>query len=126
MIHARCQISFLAFPLRLDGAFLRRTQEPQAILQLIELMARTPASSWAGCPSFGVRNFFERMRLQPDGLAQATKAINAALVDLEITRYRLELIAREPGSDPDVDAYTLTLVDTADPGRTYSTRLPAR
>ena len=122
---ARCQISFLAFPLRLDGAFLKRTQEPQAILQLIDLMARTPASSWAGCSSFGVRNYFERMRLAPDGLNQATKAINSALQDLEINRYRVQSIAKEPSGNPDVDNYVLTLVDTSDSSVTFSQRIGA-
>ncbi len=86
-------------------------------------MARTPASSWAGCSSFGVRNYFERMRLVPDGLNQATRAINAALQDLEINRYRVQSITREPSGNPDVDSYVLTLVDTSDASRTFAQRI---
>jgi hypothetical protein len=111
-------MSFLAFPLRLEGAFLRRTGEPEAVLQLLSLMARTPVGSFAGCRSFGVRDYFEGMRLRPDGLAQAVKAINAAFEDLGITNFRLEGIGKEPSSNPDVDAYALTIVDTS--GRRYS------
>ena len=86
-------------------------------------MARTPAGSWAGCSTFGVRSFFERARLQPDAVGQATRAINAALLDLGITRFRLESLVKEPGDNPDVDNYVLTLVDASDPGRTYSQSL---
>lgn len=63
------------------------------------------------------------MRLQPEGLAQATRAINAALENLEIRRYRLDSITREPGANPDVDEYVLTLADNAEPGRTYTRKL---
>ena len=83
-------------------------------------MARTPAGSWAGCSSFGVRNFFERARLQPDAINQATRAINTALTDLGITRFRLESLTKEPGDHPDIDNYVLTLVDTSGSGSTYT------
>jgi hypothetical protein len=90
-------------------------------LQLLELMARTPASSWPGCPAFGVRDYFERMRFQPQGLNQAAKAINTALQDLGITRYKLASIVVEPAPNSDTDNYVLTLADTSEAGRTYST-----
>jgi hypothetical protein len=82
-------------------------------------MARTPAGSFAGCRSFGVRDYFEGMRLRPDGLARAAKAINAAFDDLGITDFRLEAIVKEPASNPDVDTYSLTIADSS--GRKYST-----
>jgi hypothetical protein len=94
------------------------------MLQLLDLMARTPAGSFAGCRSFGVRDYFEDMRQRPDGMHQAAKAINAALEDLGITNFRLEGIAKEAGGNPDVDAYTLTIVDTT--GRKYSTSVGKR
>ena len=114
-------MSFLAFPLKLDGPFLRRTTAPQAVLQLLELMARTPAGSWAGVPSFGVRDFFEGMRLRPDGLKEAARAINTSLLELGITHYRLESIVKEPSTKADVDNYILNLVDVSDASRTFST-----
>jgi hypothetical protein len=116
-------IPFIAFPLRLEGGFLKRTGEAEAVLRFIEMMARTPGGSWAGCPSFGVRHFFENMRLRPEGLRQAEKAINDTLADLGITHYRLKSIQKEPGPNPDVDVYTLTIVSTEDPSMTWTSRL---
>jgi hypothetical protein len=104
----------------LDGPYLRRVDEPQAILQLIESMGRTPAGSWAGAPSFGVRDLFQGMRTRQDGLRDAVRAINTTLNDLGIDRYRLDSIDREPGTSPDADSYVLNLVDASDPRRTYS------
>jgi len=114
---------FLEFPLRLDGPYLRRVPEPQAILQLIEAMARTPARSWAGAPAFGVRDVFEGMRVRPEGIKDALRAINAALTDLGIDRYKLESIEKEPGRNADVDTYVFNLIDTSDPHLKYSRSL---
>ncbi len=93
------------------------------MLRFIEMMARTPGGSWAGCPSFGVRHFFENMRVRPEGLRQAEKAINDTLADLGITHYRLKSIQKEPGPNPDVDVYSVTLVSTEDPSMTWTSRL---
>ncbi len=119
-------MSFLAFPLRLEGAFLKRTGEPEAVLQLIGLMARTPSGSWPGCRTFGVRDLFEGMRLRPERLSNVTDSINTTLTDLGITNFRLAAITKEPGEHADVDVYSLTIVDTADPGRKYSTVVGGR
>lgn len=91
------------------------------MLRLIEMMARTPRGSWKGCPSFGVRDLLEGMRLRPDGLRQAEQAINDALKDLGILHYRLESMRREPGPNPDVDTYAVTIAAVAEPERKYST-----
>jgi len=119
-VHA---ISFISFPLRLHGSFLRKTDEPEAVLRLIEMMARTPGGSWKGCRHFGVRDLFEGMRLRPDGIKQAEQAINNALKDLGITHFRLESIRREQGPNADVDVYSVTLVSTVDPDRKYTSSL---
>ncbi len=87
------------------------------------MMARTPGGSWAGCPSFGVRQFFENMRTRPEGLRQAEKAINDTLADLGITHYRLKSIQKEPGPNPDVDVYSVTLISAEDPSMTWTARL---
>lgn len=113
-------MNFLAFPLRLEGAFLKRTGEPEAVLQLISLMARTPSGSWPGCRTFGVRDLFEGMRLRPERLALVTESINATLIDLGITNFKLGAITRESGPYEESDVYSLTIVDTADAGRKYS------
>ena len=116
-------MNFLAFPLRLEGAYLQRTGEPEAVLQLIGLMARTPSGSWPGCRTFGVRDLFEGMRLRPERLAQVTESINTTLTDLGITNFRLSGITKESPESADIDTYSLTLVDTANPDRKYSLAL---
>jgi hypothetical protein len=114
-------MSFVAFPLRLENSFLKRTGEPEAVLQLVELMARTPQGSWAGCRAFGVRDLLEGVRLKPENVRRAAQAINEALTDLGIVHYRLEGIAREPMPDRDVDVYSFTIAETGGQGRRYTT-----
>lgn len=122
-IRGGCAISFIEFPLRLEGSFLKRTGEPEAILRFIEMMARTPGGSWPGCRTFGVRQYFEGMRTRPEGLKQAEKAINDTLADLGIRHYRLQSIRRDPSPNADVDVYSVTIVSTADPGAVLTARL---
>lgn len=119
----KAAIPFISFPLRLEGGFLRQTGEAEAVLRFIEMMARTPGGSWAACHSFGVRHLFENMRLRPEGLRQAEKAINDTLADLGISHYRLKSIQKEPGPNPDVDVYSVTLVSTEDPSMSWISRL---
>lgn len=116
-------MSFVAFPLRLGGAFLRRCEEPDAIASLVSVMARTPHGSWAGGRHFGLRDFFEEARLRPALPQLAVKELNLALQDLGITNYRVESIARETQTDCDVDSYVLELVPTKGGGQTQSLRL---
>lgn len=111
---------FIAFPLRLEGPFLKRTDEPEAVLQLIGLMARTPHGSWPGCRTFGVRDLFEGLRLRPENLRRATDAINDTLIDLGITHYRLEAIQREPVPDRDTEVFSFVITETAPGGRKYT------
>jgi len=112
-------MSFIAFPLRLENSFLKRTSEPEAVLQLIELMARTPQGSWPGCRTFGIRDLLEQARAKPENVRRALQAINDTLTDLGITHYRLEGMAREPRPDRDTDVYAFTVV-TRD-GQKFST-----
>ena len=119
-------MNFLAFPLRLAGAFLKRTGEPEAVLQLIALMARTPSGSWPGCRTFGVRDLFEGMRLRPERLSHLTDTINTTLADLGITTFRVVGITKEPGEKADVDVYSVTIADTTQPERKYSTSMGGR
>jgi hypothetical protein len=119
-------VNFLAFPLRLEGAFLQRTGEPEAVLQLISLMARTPAGSWPGCRTFGVRDVLEGMRLRPERVSHLTDAINTTLTDLGITNFRVGGITKDSGPYEESDVYSLTIVDTADSGRKYTTVVGGR
>ncbi|MGH9450180.1 MAG: hypothetical protein ACRD11_06505 [Terriglobia bacterium] len=111
---------FTAFPLRLERGFLKRCEEPEAILTLIRAMARTPHSSWSGSSHFGLRDLFEEARRRP-GVAQfAVQELNLALQDLEITRFRVESITKESQADRDVDSYVVQLVSTVEGGASFA------
>ena len=116
-------MSFMAFPLRFHDGFLRRTSEVESIMCLLRLMAGTPGGSWPGSVNFGVRDLFEGARTHPDAPKHATERINRALIDLGITGYRVENIAKEFSSTRDIDSYLVTIVSTVDGSRTYSMAL---
>jgi hypothetical protein len=89
--------SSIAFPLRIEHGLLRRTDERDAYLTIIAVMARTPRGSWPGHSGFGFNELFpeitnpanspeSRQRL----LQSAVQQINGVLADLGLTRYQLE------------------------------------
>jgi len=96
----------------------------QATLALIRVMAQTPHGSWQGCPHFGLRDFFEQARARPELPQLALEEANLALQDLGIAELRIQSIAKEPQSERDVDAYSVTLASRraagAEPEKTYS------
>lgn len=116
-------MSFIAFPLRLESDFLRRTDETEAVLTLIRLMAGTPGGSWQGGRHFGVRDIFEGARTNPNAPRVAAERMNLALADLNITGYRVKSIDKETSSSRDVDTYVVTIMSTADESKTYSVAL---
>ena len=103
---------FISFPLRLDNAFLRRCEEPEAILALVRVMATTPHGAWAGSSHFGIRDLFEQARNKPDAPKLAVHEINRALEDLGITHYKVQSITTEPHPNRDIDSYVVTLAST--------------
>jgi hypothetical protein len=93
----------IAFPLRLQQGLLEKTDEREAYMTLLGIMARTPRGSWAGHPSFGFREFFSEIvkeGLSPDSRTRVAEAvageINSILVDLGLTRYRVDSLLFEP------------------------------
>jgi hypothetical protein len=93
----------IAFPLRLRQGLLQKTVEREGYLMLLGIMARTPRGSWAGHPTFGFQEFFSE--ISKDGLSQelrmrmaeATAAeINTVLIDLDLTRYRVDSLVLDP------------------------------
>lgn len=106
-------MSFIAFPLRLQGGLLKRCDEPEAIIALVQAMARTPGGSWSGSPHFGLRDLLEDARRRPSLIPNLLAKLNQALVDLGVTNYRLETVEREASAPRDVDSYVLTLVPAA-------------
>ena len=77
---------------------------------LLRVMAATPHGSWAGCPHFGMRDFFEQARLRPELVQTALREANLALEDLGIASFRLDSISKEAQRDRDVDEYNVTLL----------------
>jgi hypothetical protein len=112
----------LSFPLRLrDGGYLQRTEEPAAILALLQLMAATAGGTWSACPVFGLRDLLEAGRQRADTPRLALERANQALADLDIRGFRVEEIVREASQRIDLDVYTVTLVSTRDAGSFTST-----
>jgi hypothetical protein len=99
---------------------LRRTDEVQAVLSVIRVMAVTPHGSWEGCPHFGFRDFFEQARTRPDLPQMAMQEMNLALKDLGITDLQVASIAKETQMNRDVDSYVVTLASTLEAGKTYA------
>ncbi|HUG80902.1 MAG TPA: hypothetical protein VML01_04515 [Bryobacterales bacterium] len=115
-------MSFIAFPLRLKKAFLDKCDEREAILRLVRIMAQTPNGSWSGDKHFGVRNFFEfeHARRRREASREACEEINKALLDLDITHYRVESLVKEAQTEQDVDSYVVTLASTDKEGEIYT------
>lgn len=115
--------SFIAFPLRFREAFLGRTNEVEAVLLLIRIMASTPHGSWAGCPHFGWRDFFEHARTRPELPQAAMEEANLALKDLGVTNYRVAAITRESSANRDVDSYVVSIASTGSDAETLTLRI---
>jgi hypothetical protein len=117
-------MSFVAFPVRLENGFLRRVDEPSAILALIEMMARTPHGSWPGSPHFGLRDYLHVSGAQGDVAKTALDEVNHALADLGIQNYRVESLVRETFPGEDSAAFIVTL--KASDGQTQVLRIASR
>jgi hypothetical protein len=105
-------LSCIAFPLRFEGGLLRRSSEPEAVVALVEAMARTPGGSWAGSSTFGLRDLLEDARRRPAVVPAMVAKLNLALTDLGIS-YRVEAVDREPSVSRGIESYVLTLVPAA-------------
>ena len=93
----------IAFPLRLRQGLLQKTDEREAYLTLLGIMARTPRGSWAGHPTFGFHEFFSEVARE--GLSEESrtriaettaKEINEVLADLGLTHYLVDSLLLEP------------------------------
>jgi hypothetical protein len=98
----------------LRDAFLRRCDEPEAVVAVLRLMASTPHGSWSGSRHFGIREFFEEARFRPELPQLAIQEANLALEDIGITSFRITAIAKEAPINPDVDSYVVSLASTRD------------
>ena len=100
----------LAFPMRLqENGLLRREDEIASVLGLLQVMARTPAGSWAGSANFGLRDLFEGQRQRADVARIALERLNEVFKDLGITNYVVTEVVRELSSQREVDTYAITI-----------------
>ena len=113
----------LAFPMRMqENGLLRRDEGGGSLIALLQMMARTPAGSWAACPSFGLRDLFENGRLRADAARLAQGRINEALEELGLDHYTVTEVVRELSAQRETDTYTITVENTAT-SESYSTHL---
>lgn len=82
-------------------------------------MATTPNGSWHGSESFGVRDIFESARTRPEAPQAAMEQMNRALLDLGITKYRVDSITKEMQTQ-DTDLYTVVLISTLDNAKHFT------
>jgi len=117
-------MSFVAFPLRLENGFLRRVDEPSAVLALIEIMARTPHGSWGGSIHFGLRDWAQGTGGRPELTKMALGQLNHALADLGIRKYEVESITRETGLEQGSEVYAVSLRSSGEQPQLF--RIPYR
>jgi hypothetical protein len=94
--------SSIAFPVRLRQGLLQQTDDREAYLTMIAVMARTPCGSWPGHPLFGFNEFFLEIAnptLVPESrqriISAAVQQVNTVLTDLGLTRYQLEALIHD-------------------------------
>jgi hypothetical protein len=107
-------VQSIAFPMRLqENGLLLRDDKIASIIALLQMMARTPAGSWAACPTFGLRDLFENSRQRADVARLAALRINETFEDLGIDGYTVTEIVREISPGRETDTYSITLENTA-------------
>lgn len=100
----------LAFPLRLrENGLLQRQNTADAVISMLQVMARTPAGSWAGCPSFGLRDLFENGRQRADVARLAMERINETFRELGMETFSVSEVIRELSPGRDTDTYSITV-----------------
>jgi hypothetical protein len=105
-------LDFIGFPVRIgSNGWLRRLQPSEdAVIQILELMARTPGEGgWRGIKEFGLRDYMmtigTRRGLQPE----AIQAANRILADLDIRWFRVDSVEKEQGRDPSESTYRVSV-----------------
>lgn len=103
----------IAFPMRLQqNGLLQRDSQTASLISLLQVMARTPAGSWAACPEFGLRDLFEGSRQRADVARIATERINRVFKDLDLSGFCVSDIVREISANRDTDTYSITIART--------------
>ena len=103
-----------------ENGLLQRAPQSASVVALLQLMARTPRGSWAGCPVFGLRDLFENSRIRADTARLAMERINEALVDLDLRSFTVTDVVRELSPGRETDTYSIT-VEVAGTSEGFST-----
>lgn len=110
-------IRSLAFPLRMqENGLLKRQDRMASVLDLLQVMARTPAGSWAGSSSFGLRDLFDGQERRGDVTRLAMQRINDCFADLGLREFTVTDVAREPNGQSGVDLYSITIENSGGDG----------
>ena len=113
----------LAFPMRLkENGLLDRDSQEASLIQLLQVMAHTPAGTWTACPEFGLRDLFEDSHQRADVARIAMERTNRVLEDLGLGDFLLSEIVREISPLRDTDTYSITIART-DRGETFHTTI---
>jgi hypothetical protein len=105
-------MSFVAFPLRVEGGRLARFRGAwRSVRSLLKMMANTSGSGWRGSPHFGLREALAESRHKPDERSATVKQMNRALEDLGVDWLTVKELQPNP-FDPasGVVSYDLTVV----------------
>jgi len=129
-------MSLIAFPLRLEGSTrqpdaeglvhrggLLRCERVEAINRLIEIMANTPAGSWAADERFGFPFFMGSPSSEQAASHAVLRSLNAALEELGITDFRFESLVRAPLQKSGEVCYRAALRSTGS-GKVHSVEVP--
>jgi hypothetical protein len=105
-----------------ENGLLQRAPQSASVVALLQLMARTPRGSWAGCPVFGLRDLFENSRMRADTARLAMERINEALVDLDLRGYTVTEVVRELSPSRETDTYSI-VIEVAGTSEAFSTNV---
>jgi hypothetical protein len=112
----------LAFPMRLqENGLLRRQDQTASVVELLQVMARTPAGSWQGCPKFGLRDLFEDSRRRADVARLAMQRINEVFGDLGLGSYVVTEVVRELSPQRETDTYAITISNRVVANESFTT-----
>lgn len=103
---------FLTFPLRLrEGGVLHRTEEADAIVRFLHVMAATPAGTWKGCPAFGLRDLLEATMQSAERCRLMVERTNGVFTDLGVLDYRIEEITQQGSVDGSSQEFSIVVCD---------------
>jgi hypothetical protein len=100
---------------------LQRCAEFDAVLAIVEIMARTTGGTWAAMESFGVYSLLTAGVARPDLLLRAKESINDALRGMAVTTHTLTDIRHQPGDSPGEHLFLLKFLGKEQRGQELAT-----